>query len=204
MLPVNVRLLEACTGEVLEDVPRTVESIFAEITAVRYLVLLLLANQEEKSPYYSIYPYLLRDDWEGLINWMVEYVEGRISSESRMDDQLIRFMAALATVARIKQHQHDVSYHPFYHLFQEVAASTLFTLLIDQLVSKSIFAVIPFYASFLPRDIANDRLLDIMERKKLCNFFLLNAIQIFVVIKPEKNICLRWKPPISIEIKWQL
>lgn len=51
--------------------------------------------------------------------------------------------------------------------FQEVAATTLFTLYIDRLVEKASFGVIPFFASFLPRQTAEDRLQDIMERSFL-------------------------------------
>ena len=75
------------------------------------LCVLCLTNivvlQEEKSSYFPIYGLLLREEWAELIDWFTTLLKQSV------DDQLIRFMANVVTIARIKNLEHDVGYFLF-------------------------------------------------------------------------------------------
>uniref|UniRef100_A0A1I7XUZ1 Nuclear pore complex protein n=1 Tax=Heterorhabditis bacteriophora TaxID=37862 RepID=A0A1I7XUZ1_HETBA len=96
---------------------------------------------DEKWPYYSIYGFTLRNNWAELIDWMVDWTDSH-----KTDDQLIRFMAHIAVICRWKNHAHD-----------------LLKALVNNLLEKSLFYMIPFYATLLPDEVAKHCLLATMN-----------------------------------------
>ncbi|ETN69573.1 hypothetical protein NECAME_15222 [Necator americanus] len=108
--------------------PISIEGIFEAITTV------------ETPPYYVLMSYLMRGAWNEAVEWMHEYCK-KIEKSGANFSSLYRFFGLVASACRILKYEHDDNY-----------GRELVELMIDSLLQKKLFSLIPFYAALLPKE----------------------------------------------------
>ncbi|KAK6017536.1 hypothetical protein OSTOST_16941, partial [Ostertagia ostertagi] len=96
----------------------------------------------EPSPYYILMSYMMRGAWEEAVDWMYSYC---LDVERSREQKYSR-----CTVFSV--------------LSQENHGKNLVGRMIDVLLQKQVFSLIPFYAALLPKDDALKRIWDVMPR----------------------------------------
>ncbi|KHJ79200.1 hypothetical protein OESDEN_21160, partial [Oesophagostomum dentatum] len=123
--------------------PITVEGIFEAITTV------------STSPYYVLMSYLMREAWSEAIDWMNEYCTQVDKKSYSSYCSLYRFFGLIASLCRILKYEHNDSF-----------GRNLVGCMIDALLAKELFNLVPFYASLLPKQDALKKIWDTMPYVK--------------------------------------
>ncbi|EYC29524.1 hypothetical protein Y032_0006g3018 [Ancylostoma ceylanicum] len=120
-------------------VPTSIEGIFEAITTV------------ETPPYYVLMNYMMRGAWDEAIEWMHGYGKKVDKNSGTNLLSLYRFFGLIASVCRIMKYDHNDRF-----------GRELVGHMIDVLLQKQLFSLIPFYAALLPKDEALKKIWDIM------------------------------------------
>ncbi|RCN50067.1 hypothetical protein ANCCAN_03898 [Ancylostoma caninum] len=120
-------------------VPTSIEGIFEAITTV------------ETPPYYVLVNYMMCGAWDEAIDWMRGYCEKVDKNSAANLLSLYRFFGLIASVCRIMKYDHN-----------ERCGRDLVGRMIDVLLQKQLFSLIPFYAALLPKEEALKKIWDIM------------------------------------------
>ncbi|KAL6740047.1 hypothetical protein Aduo_013435 [Ancylostoma duodenale] len=120
-------------------VPTSIEGIFEAITTV------------ETPPYYVLMNYMMRGAWDEAIDWMHGYCKKMDKSSGTNFLSLYRFFGLIASVCRIMKYDHN-----------DRCGRDLVGHMIDVLLQKQLFSLIPFYAALLPKEDALKKIWDIM------------------------------------------
>ncbi|PIO58806.1 hypothetical protein TELCIR_19749 [Teladorsagia circumcincta] len=119
--------------------PTTVEGIFEAIAT------------SEPSPYYILMSFMMRGAWEEAVDWMYSYCLDVEKKPGAKVQSLYRFFGLVTSVCRILKNEHDENH-----------GKNLVGRMVDVLLQKQVFSLIPFYAALLPKDDALKRVWHVM------------------------------------------
>ncbi|KAK5978478.1 Nuclear pore complex protein, partial [Trichostrongylus colubriformis] len=123
--------------------PTTVEGIFEAVAT------------SEPSPYYVLMSFMIRGAWDEAVNWMYSYCVNLEKKPGSDPQSLYRFFGLVTSVFRVLKYDHD-----------EDHGKNLVGRMIDVLLQKELFSLIPLYASLLPNDDALKAIWNVMPFAK--------------------------------------
>ncbi|KAK5972932.1 Nuclear pore complex protein [Trichostrongylus colubriformis] len=123
--------------------PTTVEGIFEAVAT------------SEPSPYYVLMSFMIRGAWDEAVNWMYSYCINLEKKPGSDPQSLYRFFGLVTSVFRVLKYDHD-----------EDHGKNLVGRMIDVLLQKELFSLIPLYASLLPNDDALKAIWNVMPYVK--------------------------------------
>ncbi|EFO26059.1 hypothetical protein LOAG_02422 [Loa loa] len=125
-------------GREVENDDLRINSIFDEIATL------------ERSPYYTIYRHIVNDDSLSLIASMDMWLEQHEDDLERFP-HIIRFMAHLVLLLRFTGQP-----------VQEESANSIMRSYVRLLISLKLYPIVPYYASKLPLDLAEEMVVEFM------------------------------------------
>ncbi|XGW30300.1 hypothetical protein V3C99_009352 [Haemonchus contortus] len=123
--------------------PTTIEGIFEAIATA------------DPPPYYVLMSYMMREAWEDAVDWMYAYCSEVEKRPGAKVQPLYRFFGLVTSVCRILKNDHD-----------EDHGKALVGRMIDVLLQKQLFSLIPFYAALLPENDGLQRIWNVMPYVK--------------------------------------